>query len=118
MKRARILLGDDHSLILQGIRGLLASQYEVVGTVDNGKALLEAAFRLVPDVVILDISMPILNGIDAAREIRKALPATKLIFLSMHSNAIYLRKALEVGASGYVLKSGAAEELLIAIEAA
>ena len=118
MKRARILLGDDHSLIVQGIRGLLVSHYEVVGTADNGKALLEAALRLAPDIVILDISMPIMNAIDAAREIKKALPSSKLVFLSMHSNAIYLRKAFEAGASGYVLKSGAIEELLTAIETA
>ena len=118
MKQARILLGDDHSLILEGIRGLLANHYQVVGTESNGKGLVQAALRLAPDLVVLDVSMPILNGIEAAREIKKALPAVKLVFLSMHSNAIYLRKALEAGASAYVLKSEAAEELLKAIEAA
>ena len=118
MNKVRILLGDDHSLILEGIRRLLESHYDVVGAADNGKALVEAALRLAPDVVVLDVSMPILNGIDAAREIRKALPATLLVFVSMHSNAIYLRKALQAGASAYVLKSGASEELLTAIEAA
>jgi DNA-binding NarL/FixJ family response regulator len=118
MKRARILLGDDHSIIVQGIQGLLASHYDVVGSADNGKSLVDAALRLAPDVVVLDISMPVLNGIDAARAIAKALPATKLVFLSMHSNAIYLRRALDAGASGYVLKSGAFQELLTAIEAA
>ena len=118
VKRLRILLGDDHALILNGIKGLVESHYEVVGSEENGKALIEAALRLKPDLVVLDVSMPILNGIDAAREIKKALPSTKLVFLSMHSNAIYLRKALEAGASGYVLKSGAAEELLTGIEEA
>jgi len=118
MNRVRILLGDDHSLILEGIRRLLESHYDVVGSADNGKALVEAALRLAPEVVVLDVSMPILNGIDAAREIRKALPTTHLVFVSMHSNAIYLRKALQAGASGYVLKSGASEDLLTAIEAA
>ncbi len=117
MKRPRILLADDHSLILKGITGLLETQYEILGTVENGKALVDAALRLKPDFIILDVSMPILNGIDATREIRKSLRSTKLIFLTMHSNAIYLRKALEAGASGYVLKSGAAEELLAAIAA-
>jgi len=117
MAQARILLADDHSLILEGVRRLIESHYEVVGSADTGKALVEEASRLAPDLVILDISMPILNGIDAAREIRKVQPATKLVFLSMHSSPIYLRKALEVGASGYVLKSGASEELLTAIEA-
>jgi len=118
MGQTRILLGDDHSLILDGVRRLLESHYHVVGAADNGKDLVETALRLAPDLVILDVSMPVLNGIDAAREIKKALPATRLVFLSMHSNPIYLRKALEVGASGYVLKSGASEELLTAIEAA
>jgi DNA-binding NarL/FixJ family response regulator len=118
LKQARILLADDHSLILEGIRGLLANHYQVVGAESNGKSLVQAALRLAPDLVVLDVSMPILNGIDAAREIKKALPAVKLVFLSMHSNAIYLRKALEAGASAYVLKSEAAEELLKAIEAA
>lgn len=118
MKQLRILLGDDHSLLLKGIKSLLESHYEIAGSVENGQALVESALRLRPDLVILDISMPILNGIDAAREIRKELPSVKLIFLTMHSNAIYLRKALEAGASGYVLKSGAAEELLTAIEEA
>jgi DNA-binding NarL/FixJ family response regulator len=118
MKKARILLGDDHSLILEGIRRMLETHYDVAGWADNGKDVVEAALRLNPDLVVLDVSMPILNGIDAGREIKKANPATKLVFLSMHANAIYLRKALEVGASAYVLKSGASEELLQAIEAA
>lgn len=118
MKKARVLLGDDHSLILEGIRRLLETHYEVVGWADNGKDIVQEASRLNPDLVVLDVSMPILNGIDAGREIRKANPLTKLVFLSMHANAIYLRKALEAGASAYVLKSGASEELLEAIEAA
>lgn len=118
MKRLRILLGDDHAMILNGIRGLLESHYDVVGAEKNGKDLIEAALSLKPDLVVLDVSMPILNGIDAAREIKKALPSTKLVFLTMQTNAIYLRKALECGASGYVLKSGAAEELLTGIEEA
>lgn len=118
MKRLRILLGDDHSLILKGIRGLVESHYEVVGSAEDGQALTEAALRLKPDLVVLDVSMPIMNGIDAGRAIKKALPSTRLVFLSMHANAVYLRKALEAGASGYVLKSGAAEELLAGIEQA
>jgi DNA-binding NarL/FixJ family response regulator len=118
VKRLRILLGDDHPMLLKGIKGLLENHYEVVGSEQNGKDLIEAVLRLKPDLVVLDVSMPILNGIDAAREIKKSLPSTKLIFLTMQTNAIYLRKALEAGASGYVLKSGAAEELLTAIEEA
>ncbi|MFP5209193.1 MAG: response regulator [Acidobacteriota bacterium] len=118
MTKARILLADDHSLILEGIRKLLESQYDIVGVADNGGALVREAARTNPDLVVLDVSMPILNGIDAGREIRKTQPKVKLVFISMHSNAIYVRKAMEVGASGYVLKSGASEELLTAIEQA
>jgi DNA-binding NarL/FixJ family response regulator len=118
MAQPRILLADDHSLILEGVRRLIESHYQIVGSANNGKALVEVALRLAPDVVVLDVSMPILNGIDAAREIKTALPLTKLVFLSMHANPLYLRKALQAGASGYVLKSGASEELLNAIVAA
>ena len=118
MNRARILLADDHSLILEGVRLLLEKHYDVVGMAADGRALVNDCLRLAPDLVVLDINMPILNGIDAGREIKRALPATKLVFLSMHSNAIYLRKAFDAGASAYILKSGANEELLIAIEAA
>ncbi len=118
MRRIRILIGDDHSLILEGVRRLLEGHYDVVGSAGDGKALVEAAMRLVPDLVVLDVSMPILNGIDAARQIKKTLPGIRFVFLSMHSNAIYMRKAFEAGASAYVLKSGASEELLAAIETA
>ena len=116
MKRLRILLGDDHAMILSGIKGLLEGHYDVIGSEKNGRALVETAVRLKPDLLVLDVSMPILNGIDAARAIKKALPAARLVFLTMHTSAIYLRKAMHAGASGYVLKSGAAEELLTAIE--
>ncbi len=116
MTRSRVLLGDDHSLILEGIRKLLESQFEVVGTADNGQKLVQEAVRTNPDVVVLDVSMPILNGIDAGREIRRALPDVKLVFISMHGNGIYVRKAVEAGGAAYVLKSGASEELLDAIE--
>lgn len=116
MAQVRILLADDHSLILEGVRRLIENQYAVVGSAENGKSLVEAALRLAPELVILDVAMPILNGIDAAREIKKALPTTKFLFLSMQSNPVYLRKALDAGALGYVLKSGASEELLKAIE--
>ncbi|HEX3876814.1 MAG TPA: response regulator transcription factor [Bryobacteraceae bacterium] len=116
--KLRILLGDDHALMLKGIRGLLEGSYEVVGQEENGRALVDAALRLTPDLVVLDISMPGMNGIEAARAINQALPQTKLVFLSMHATPIYLREALKAGASAYVLKSGAAEELLTAVEEA
>lgn len=118
MSRIRILLGDDHSLVLEGIRRLLDSKYDVVGSAENGKVLVSEALRLKPEIVVLDITMPILNGIDAAKEIRKTLPNARFVFISMHANAIYVRKAMEAGCSAYVLKSGASEELLQAIEVA
>lgn len=116
MNGTRVLIADDHSLILKGIKSLIEAHYEVVGTADNGKMLVSQALKLKPELIVLDVSMPIVNGIDAAREIKKELPSTKFVFLSMHSNAIYLRKAFEMGAAAYVLKTGASEELLTAIE--
>jgi len=113
--KARILLGDDHGLILDGLRAALQSRYEVVGLAKDGRALMEAAERLKPDLVITDISMPLLNGFEAARHIKATLPAIKVIFLSQHLNPAYLKHALKLGASGYVLKSGAIEELQQAI---
>jgi DNA-binding NarL/FixJ family response regulator len=113
--KTRVLLGDDHAFILDGIRAVLQLQYEVVGQAQDGRALVDAAERLKPDVVILDISMPLLNGFEAALQIKKSRPQVKLIFLSQHLNPAYLRQALKLGASGYVLKSGATGELQQAI---
>lgn len=115
MKRARILLADDHALVLAGIRSLLEPHYDVVGEAADGRSLVEEALRLRPDLVILDITMPMLNGIEAARQIKKSWPRAKLLFLSMHANALYLREAFDAGGSGYVLKSSASEELRIAV---
>ena len=109
--KVRILIGDDHALIREGIREALRAQYDVVGQAADGKALVEAAQKLRPDLIILDISMPLLNGFESARKIKEILPAVKLIFISQHLNPAYLRHALKLGASGYVLKSGATEEL-------
>lgn len=114
--RARVLLGDDHAFILGGVRSALTPNHEIVGEANDGRALVEAAERLKPDVVILDISMPLLNGFESAKQIRKGRPSTKLIFLSQHLNPAYLRHALKLGASGYVLKSDSIEELPRAIE--
>jgi DNA-binding NarL/FixJ family response regulator len=116
MKRPRILLADDHALMLDGFSNLLEPRYEVAGTVENGKALVEAAIRLSPDLIILDITMPILNGIDAAREIRKSLPQVKLLFVTMHTGPTYLQAALEAGANGYAVKSSGRNEILAAVE--
>jgi DNA-binding NarL/FixJ family response regulator len=115
MKRARILLADDHSITLAGIQSLLEPNWELVGQVRDGRALVEAALRLRPDLIILDVSMPLLNGIDAAKQIRTEWQAAKLLFVTMHANAMYLREAMRSGASGYLLKSSAAEELRPAV---
>jgi DNA-binding NarL/FixJ family response regulator len=114
-KRARVLLADDHALILAGIRGLLEGHYDIVEQVGDGRSLVEAALRLRPDVIILDISLPLLNGIDAARQIKKIWPEAKLVFLSMHSSPVYLREAINAGGEAYILKTSAKEELRIAV---
>ena len=116
MKRTRVLLADDHALTLGGIRAVVEPRYEVIGMVTDGRALVEAATRLTPDLIIMDITMPLLNGIDAAVQIRKSLPSAKLLFVTMHVNPAYLEAALNAGATGYVLKSAAGEELLEAMD--
>jgi DNA-binding NarL/FixJ family response regulator len=116
MKRLRILLADDHAVVIEGLRRILdRPEFEVVGVASDGRALLQAAVRLQPDVIITDVAMPLLNGIDAAREIHKQSPTPKIIFLTMHPEAVYATAALAAGASGYLLKSGAGEELISAI---
>lgn len=116
MNNARILLGDDHALILNGIRATLEPQFSVVGQARDGVALVKATEELRPDIVVLDISMPLLNGFEAARKIRETLPSIKLIFLSQHLNPAYLREALKIGATGYVLKAETSEELQTAVK--
>jgi DNA-binding NarL/FixJ family response regulator len=113
--KLKVLLGDDHALILDGLRAALQSNYEIVGVAKDGRTLVREAEQLKPDFVIIDISMPVLNGFEAAKQIKKSLPQAKLIFLSQHLNPAYLKQALRLGASGYVLKSGAIEELQQAI---
>jgi len=116
MKRPRILLADDNPSILAGIRAILAAHYEIAGTVADGQALVEAALRLKPDLIISDITMPHLNGIDAAIQIKTSLPGIKLLFVTAHSSSAYVRAALEAGGTGYVLKSAVVKELLDAIQ--
>ena len=116
MKRPRILLADDHVLTLEGIRAVLAPHYEIAGSVADGRALVEAALRLKPDLIVVDITMPNLSGILAARQIKKSLPGIKLLFATMHSSSAYVRAALEAGGTGYVLKSAVREELLDAVQ--
>ncbi len=117
MGSTRILLADDHVLVSHGVRATLEAQFEIVGHASDGKALVEAAEALRPDAIVLDIGMPVLNGLEAAQRIRKILPAVKLVFLSQHRDPAYLRQTLKIGASGYVLKSEAAEELQHALAA-
>lgn len=116
MKRARILLADDHGLTLEGIRAVLEPHYEIAGVVMDGRALFEAALRLKPDLIVLDITMPLLNGIDAATQIRKHLPHVKVLFVTMHVSPAYLEAALSAGGTGYVVKSAVREELLEAVQ--
>jgi DNA-binding NarL/FixJ family response regulator len=115
MKRAKVLLADDHALILDGFRLVLESEYEIVGAVNDGQALVDAAIAEKPDIIILDVTMPVLNGIHAARQIRRAVPEAKLLFVTMHANPAYLREALNAGGSGYVLKTSAREEIVSAV---
>jgi DNA-binding NarL/FixJ family response regulator len=118
MKRPRLLMADDHTIVLEGLRKLLEPDFEVVGMVEDGRALVNAAEQLAPDAVLLDISMPLLNGIEAAKQIRKRLPKVKLVFLTMHSDAEYVREAFRAGASAYLLKRSAATELASGINEA
>ncbi|RMH36032.1 MAG: DNA-binding response regulator [Nitrospirae bacterium] len=118
MARPRILIADDHTLVLEGLRKLLEESYDVVGTVEDGRALVEASQRLAPDLIVADVSMPLLNGLEAARRIKKILPHVKVIFLTMHPDTAYAREAFRIGASGYLLKRSAAAELSLAIQAA
>ena len=118
MSQPRVLLADDHRVLAEGLRGLLAPFFDMVGIVSDGRELLSAAKALDPDVIVLDISMPSLNGIEAARQMRGAGCRAKLIFLTMHREATYAARCLEAGASGFVLKHSAASELVTAIEEA
>ena len=117
MKRPQILLADDYPPTLEGMCVVLAPHYEVVGTVEDGRPLVEAALRLKPDLIVVDITMPQLNGIDAARQIKASLPGIKLLFVTMHSSSAYVKAALDAGGTGYVLKSAIGEELLDAVAA-
>ncbi len=117
MSKPRILLADDHTLVREGFKKLLEEHGQVVGSVEDGRSLLDEAKRLRPDIVVLDISMPKLNGLDAARRLRKIVPQARLIFVTVHADSDYVNQAFKAGASGYLLKRSAASELSQAIEA-
>ena len=118
MRRSRILLADDHRMVAEGLKSLLAAEFELVSVVEDGRTLVESAKKLRPDVIVADISMPHLNGIDALAQLKKDNPSVRVVFLTMHQDAAYACRALEAGASGYVLKHSAPAELVMAIGAA
>jgi DNA-binding NarL/FixJ family response regulator len=115
MSRARLLIADDHALMLDGLRRLLRREFDVLGTFEDGRALLQATLAQNPDVVILDISMPLLNGLDAGAQIHKALPGVRLIFMSMHTEPEFVRDAFRAGASAFVDKRAHGPELIQAV---
>jgi len=115
MARPRVLLGDDHTLLLGAFETLLSPECDIVGTASDGRTLVAEAQRLLPDVVILDITMPLLNGLDAGRQIKQHRKDVKLIFVTMNEDALLAAEAFRVGASAYLLKRSAASELLLAI---
>ena len=118
MTRPRILMADDHAMLLDAFRAMLEPEFEIVGTVTDGRMLLEEFSRLHPDVVVLDIAMPLLNGLDAGRQLKAQRKSVKLIYLTMNQNPDLAGEALRLGASGYVLKSSAFQELKQAIHEA
>ncbi len=118
MSRPKILVADDHRILAEGLRGLLEPEYDLVEIVEDGRALLEAHDRVRPDVVVADVSMPLLNGIEAVRQLRQAGSRAKFVFLTMHPDVSYATEALEAGASGYVLKHSAPGELVTAVREA
>lgn len=118
-RQIRVLVADDHSVVLAGLRQIIQeSGFSLLGTAENGQELVAAAASLHPDIVVLDITMPILNGVEAARQIRKRDPDVKLVFVTMHAEAVYIREAMLAGANAYLLKNNAASELPGAIRAA
>lgn len=117
MKKLRVLLVDDHLMVLEGFKRLIEDECDVVGMVEDGRTLLEVAPKLKPDIITMDISMPWLNGLDAARRLKKEMPDVKIIFLTMHADVAYVKEAFNAGASGFLMKRSAGAELLQAIRA-
>lgn len=113
--RATVLLADDHELVVEGLRRTIETEFEIVGAVADGLALVKASQELKPDVIVIDISMPLMNGIEAARKIQKAGLTSKIVFLSMHPDVVYVSEAFRAGGSGYVLKSAAGIEIVQAL---
>jgi DNA-binding NarL/FixJ family response regulator len=118
MKRPTVLLADDHEIVIEGLLRVLDPAFEVVGSVSDGAALIKTAEKLKPDLIIADISMPVLNGIEAIRRISKSLPRTAIVVLTMHLDVMYATEAIAAGATGYVLKHSIRSELLTAAQKA
>lgn len=118
MSRPRVLLADDHRLVSEGLKSLLTEDFDIVGMVEDGRALVASAKELHPDVIVADISMPHLNGIDAIAQLKKNNASVKVILLTMHQDPAYARRALEAGAVGFVVKHSAPAEIVMAIHAA
>lgn len=118
MKRPRVLVADDHCMMAEGLKSLLHTDFQVVGVVGDGRALLDAVKMHQPDVIVADIAMPHLNGLDALAVLKKRNPDIKVVFLTMHGEVAYARRALQNGALGFVLKHSAPAELVLAIRAA
>jgi DNA-binding NarL/FixJ family response regulator len=112
MTRTRVLIADDHNLVAELCKRLLEPEYEVIGTVGDGRALVRAALDLKPDVILIDVAMPILNGLDAGQQVKEMLPAVKLIYLTMNPDAEITAEAFRRGAAGYLLKTCAASEMV------
>ena len=117
-RRPRVLLADDHLLVAEALKSLLTPEFDLVGVVEDGRALIEAAGRLQPDVIVADVTMPHLNGIDALIQLRQSGDRVPVVFLTMHRDVSFARRALDAGASGFVLKHSAPAELLSALRAA
>ena len=117
LKKPRLLIADDHELLLDGLRKLLEPDFDLVGSASDGRTAVSEFVRLQPDLVLLDIGMPLLNGIEAARQIRKLSPRARILFVTMQTGRVYIEEAFAAGASGYVLKQAAARELVDAIHA-
>jgi DNA-binding NarL/FixJ family response regulator len=115
VKRPSVLIADDHPIFLQGVRTLIAQEFGVVAALEDGRQVLKAVGKLHPDLVVLDISMPNLNGIEATRVLRRRFPAVKIVILTMHEDPILVAEALGAGASGYVSKASACSDLLQAL---
>jgi DNA-binding NarL/FixJ family response regulator len=118
MSRPRVLLADDHRVVSEGLKHLLAEDFELVGMVEDGRTLVAEAKKLKPDVIVADITMPHLNGIDAMTQLRRDNAGIKVVFLTMHQDPAYARRALDAGAVGFVVKHSAPAELVMAIQAA